>query len=194
MFAPLKLLVRTPALVELSLIGFVYAATQVCLMSFLVVYLAETLRYSLVAAGFALTAANLGGIIGRIVWGAIADRRLAPRALLGALGVAAGLCAWLTAGFGAGWPVTAVFGACVLFGATAIGWNGVQLAEVARSAPPGQVGTITGATGFVTFGGVMVGPPAFALIAVVTDGYRTGFGVFGGLSIACGLWMLVRNR
>ena len=47
-------------------------------MSFLVVYLTETLGYSLVAAGFALTVANLGGIVGRIVWGAVADRCLRP--------------------------------------------------------------------------------------------------------------------
>ena len=38
-------------------------------MSFLVVYLTESLGYSLVAAGFALTVANLGGIVGRILWG-----------------------------------------------------------------------------------------------------------------------------
>ena len=49
------------------------------------------------------------------------------------------------------------------FGATAIGWNGVQLAEVARHAPPGEAGAMTGATGFVTFSGVVVGPPLFAL-------------------------------
>ena len=46
-----------------------------------------------------------------------------------------------------------------LFGATAIGWNGVQLAEVARLAPPGTAGEVTGATGFVTFAGVVIGPP-----------------------------------
>jgi MFS family permease len=192
--APLLHVLRTPALAELALTGFVYAALQVCLMSFLVVYLTETLHYSLVAAGFALTAANLGGIVGRIAWGAIADRQLAPRALLGLIGVAAGFCAWSAAAFGAGWPVVAILGTCVLFGATAIGWNGVQLAEVARSSPAGQVGATTGAAGFVTFSGVMAGPPAFALISVVTDGYRTGFAAFGAFSVACGAWLLVKHR
>jgi len=194
LFAPLMHVLRTPALAELALTAFVYAALQVCLMSFLVVYLTESLHYTLVAAGLALTAANLGGIVGRIGWGAVADRHLAPRALLGLIGVAAGLCAWSTAAFGADWPVGAILGACVLFGATAIGWNGVQLAEVARNSPAGQVGATTGAAGFVTFGGVMIGPPTFALISVVTSGYRTGFVVFGGLSVACGLWLLVRHR
>jgi MFS family permease len=192
--APLGHILRTPVLAELAIIAFVYAALQVCLMSFLVVYLTESLGYSLVAAGLALTVANLGGIVGRILWGAVADFHVAPRTLLGLIGMAAGACAWSTAAFGADWPIAAILALCSLFGATAIGWNGVQLAELARNAPVDEVGAITGAAGFITFGGVVTGPPTFALIAVLTGGYRTGFAVFGGLSIVCGLWLLARDR
>jgi len=192
--APLIRVLRTPALLELALSGFVYAALQVCLMSFLVIYLTETLGYSLVAAGLALTTANLGGIVGRILWGAVADLYVSPRALLGLIGVAAGACAWSAAMFDAGWPIGAILAVCVVFGMTAIGWNGVQLAEVARHAPAGQEGTITGAANFVTFAGVLVGPPVFAAIAALTNGYRVGFAVFGGLSLLCGLALLIKNR
>jgi MFS family permease len=191
---PLKLVLRTPVLAELVVVAFVYAALQVCLMSFLVVYLTESLGFSLVAAGFALTVANLGGIIGRILWGAVADFHLAPRTLLGLIGVAAGVGAWSTAAFGLAWPIAAILVICAFFGATAIGWNGVQLAEVARNAPADQVGAITGAAGFITFGGVVFGPPAFALISTLTGGYRAGFAAFGGLSVGCGLWLLIRRR
>ncbi len=99
--APLRHILRTPVLAELAIVAFVYAALQVCLMSFLVVYLTESLGYSLVAAGLALTVANLGGIVGRILWGAVADFHVAPRTLLGLIGMAAGACAWSTAAFGA---------------------------------------------------------------------------------------------
>jgi MFS family permease len=192
--APLGHILRTPVLAELVVVAFVYAALQVCLMSFLVVYLTESLGHSLVVAGLALTVANLGGIVGRILWGAVADFHVAPRTLLGLIGLAAGACAGSTAAFGVDWPIAAILLLCSLFGATAIGWNGVQLAEVARNAPADEVGAITGAAGFITFGGVVTGPPAFALIAALTGGYRAGFAVFGGLSIACGLWLLVRNQ
>jgi predicted MFS family arabinose efflux permease len=192
--APLRHVWRTPALLELGTVAFIYAGLQACLMSFLVVYLTESLAFSLVAAGFALTVANLGGIVGRILWGAIADFRLPPRALLGLLGIAAGTGAWATVTFTAGWPIVAILAVCACFGVTAIGWNGVQLAEVARHAPAGQVGAITGAASFITFGGVVVAPPAFALIAALTGGYRAGFAVFGGLSIACGIRLLARPR
>ncbi len=69
-----------------------------------------------------------------------------------------------------------------------------MLAEVARLAPANRVGAITGASGFVTFGGVMLGPPVFALIAALTGGYRYGFATFGGLAFGCGVWLLLRRR
>ena len=190
--APLKLIMRSSTLIELALTAFVYAAAQMCLMSFLVVYLTEALGASLLAAGLALTAANLGGIVGRISWGAVADRWVKPRRMLGILGVIAGCCGVATASFDASWPHPALLAICALFGASAIGWNGVQLAEIARHAPPGQAGAITGAAGFVTFAGVVMGPPAFAALAAVSGSYGTGFVVFGATSLACGLWLLRR--
>jgi MFS family permease len=193
-FVPLKLVFATPALTEMAVTGFIYAATQVCLASFLVVYLTETLSFSLVTAGLALTVANVGGIVGRIGWGTVADHYVRPRTLLGLIGLAAGACAYGTAALGAAWPAVAVLGTCAFFGATAIGWNGVQLAEVARNAPDGQAGTITGASGFVTFAGVVLGPTIFALLAALTGSYRVGFAVFGSLSLFCGLWLLSKPR
>ena len=73
------------------------------------------------------------------------------------------------------WPVWLVLPLAALYGATAIGWNGVQLAELARRAPAGQAGAVTGASGFVTFGGVVGGPLLFAGLAGLTGGYRTSF-------------------
>ncbi|MEO5699838.1 MAG: MFS transporter [Casimicrobiaceae bacterium] len=193
LFAPLRTLFRHRGLIELSIAGFVYASMQMCLMSFLVVYLTESLAFALVASGFALTAANLGGIVGRIGWGAVADRWIAPRRMLGILGLAAAGCSYLVANFSATWPSAVLLGVCAVFGATAIGWNGVQLSEVARQAPEGQAGTITGASGFVTFAGVVLGPPLFALLASLSGSYRVGFAVFGTASLVCGSTLLLRK-
>jgi MFS family permease len=188
---PLKLVLGSRALVVLSITGCVYAAMQMCLMSFLVVYLTEGLGFSLVAAGFALTVANLGGIVGRIGWGAAADHFVPPRTMLAMIGVASGVFAYATTAFGTGWPTAALLAVCAFFGATAIGWNGVQLSQVARHAPSGQAGAVTGASGFLTFTGVVLGPPLFAMLASVTGSYRAGFAAFGTLSLLCGLWLLV---
>ncbi|HET9762579.1 MAG TPA: MFS transporter [Casimicrobiaceae bacterium] len=194
LLSPLRTVAQQRALVELSIVGLIYAAMQMCLMSFLVVYLTETLDYPLVAAGLGLTTANVGGIVGRIAWGAVADRWIAPRRLLALIGIATATLAFATASFGATWPVAATLAVAALFGATAIGWNGVQLSQVARHAPTGQAGAITGASGFVTFAGVVSGPPLFALLAAVTDSYRVGFVVFGAACLACGSALLRSAR
>ena len=192
--APLRTVIQHPALVELSIVGFVYAAMQMCLMSFLVVYLTEALGYSLITAGLALTTANVGGIIGRIAWGAVADHWLPPRRLLGVIGIASAACAFAAVAFSAAWPLATLLAVAAGFGATAIGWNGVQLSEIARRAPSGQAGAITGASGFITFAGVVSGPPLFALLAAVTDSYRTGFLVFGTACLICGSALLRRMK
>jgi MFS-type transporter involved in bile tolerance (Atg22 family) len=80
------------------------------------------------------------------------------------------------------------------FGATAIGWNGVQLAEVARRAPPGQAGAVTGACGVITFSGVVLGPPLFAALAAATGSYRNGFLLLAALCVAGSLGLLVPRR
>ena len=191
---PLAIVWRSRTLIELALVSFIYAGTQVCLTSFLVVYLTESLGWSLVGAGFALTAATLGGVVGRIVWGSIADRALPPRRVLGTIGIAAALCGAVLASATPAWPTVLLIVIALFFGATAIGWNGVQLSEVARHAPKGAAGAVTGATAFITFSGVVAGPPVFALLAALTGDYRTGFGVFAALSGASGVLMMMSRR
>ena len=192
LFAPLALLRRSPALRDLSLVAFAYSATQMCLMSFLVVYLTETLHFSLVAAGLALTAATIGGGVGRIGWGYVADRWLSPHRVLMVIGLLAGGSSIAMALATPAWPSLAITAVAALFGVTAIGWNGVQLAEVARLAPPGSAGKVTGAAGFVTFAGVVVGPPSFALLSSVSS-YRVGFATFAAASIIAALTLLRRR-
>ena len=191
---PLAKVFASPILAELALASFFYAALQVSLTSFLVVYLTQALGWSLVGAGLALTIATLAGVAGRILWGAVADRYVPPRMLLALLGTLAGLCSLATAAYPADGPVTPLLILIASFGATAIGWNGVQLAEIARHAPPGEAGAITGASGFITFGGVVFGPSSFGLLAGISGSYRTGFFAIGAAALASGIWSLVRFR
>jgi MFS family permease len=191
--APLAHL-RAPPLRQAALIGFAYSATQVSLTSFLVVYLNEALGYGLVPAGLALSVATLGGVVGRIGWGVVADRWLRARSTLALIGSLAAACAIVLAAAQASWPAAACLALAAVFGATAIGWNGVQLAEVARLAPRGNAGAVTGAVGFVTFSGVVVGPPLFALIASLASSYRVSFAAVAALSAGSALWLLRAGR
>jgi predicted MFS family arabinose efflux permease len=180
---PLAIVLRTPALARLSAISFMYSAVQVSLTSFVVVFLTESLGWTLVAAGLVLTVTTLAGVAGSNAWGALADRAHAPRRVLAWIGVLAAVAAVAFALAAPSWPAIVIGALAALFGGTAIGWNGVQLAEVARQAPLGKAGIVTGASGFVTFFGVVVGPPVYAVIAGGPGGYAAAFGVLAVLAL-----------
>ena len=190
-FAPLRLIFRSPAILKLSLTGAVYAAIQSCLTTYLVVYFADALGWNVIASGLALTCASVAAVPGRLFWGAVADRtRQAIRvlAVIGAIACASGLA---LAASGPGWPALLLLAITVVYGASAIGWNGVQVSEVARRAPPGAAGSMVGASGFLTFSGVMLGPVIFAAIVGASGSYRVGFLV---CAAASGLAALVLAR
>ena len=155
--------------------SFIFAGMQLTLFTYLVSYLNLGLGLTLVTAGLVFSAAQTAGIVGRIVWGAVADRLLGPRRTLAVLGLLmarrAASRSRASRPTGASPAIVAV---CAIFGASAIGWNGVYLAEVARRAPEGQVGVATGGTQFFTFLGALSGPPLFAAAMAVTGSYASG--------------------
>src|SRR5690606_37311309 len=94
-----------PGLRRLALSAFAYAGCQVCVSAFFVIYLADGIGMPLVRAGLIFAVVQVGGIGGRILWGAVAERLLSSRAVLVLLGVLmAGGCA-ATAAFAPDWPL-----------------------------------------------------------------------------------------
>ncbi|MBI3706306.1 MAG: MFS transporter [Proteobacteria bacterium] len=172
---PLRLVLADAALRRLALCAFVFSGMQISATAFLVAYLAHDLDMTLVLAGFILAVAQASGVVGRIAWGVVADRHAEPQLVLGALGLGMTLLAALAAAFTPAWPIPVVVLVCVAWGATAIGWNGVYLAQVARLSPPGRTAEVTGGTFFIMFGGVMIVPTAFATIVGATDSYGVAY-------------------
>jgi MFS family permease len=190
---PIRLALSSGPLRMLSFASLGYAAVQLVFITYFVSYLALELGYGLVTAGLAYACAHGAGIVGRIAWGAVADRWVAPRTMLAVLGLISAACAIAAAAFSPAWPLAAVIAVGMLFGASAVGWNGVYLAEVARVAPPGMVTTATGGTQFLTFAGALAGPPLFAAAVWATGSYAWAFGLFAALSAAVALRLLVRR-
>jgi len=168
---PIKLVMSQPSLRILCSISFLFAITQLSLTTYLVTFLYEDLGWGLIAAGFALTVAQAAGVGGRVLWGWVADNWLGSGYMLfgvaGLLAVSAGAVAF----FDAQTPHWLLYLVLVCLGATAIGWNGVFLAEVARQAPNGQAGMATGGTLGFTFMGVLCGPPLFGVAAARLQSY-----------------------
>ena len=163
-FASVALVWRRRVLRWIALSSFAYSAVQLSLTGFLVTYLVGEAKLSLVLAGTILSATHAAGALGRLAWGWVADRlRSGSLALIvcGALAIAGALA---TAAVGSGWPAWAIGAATVLFGFCAIGWNGVFIAVIARQSTPQEVGDATGGSLVITYAGVIVGPPLFAIL------------------------------
>ena len=193
-FAPLRMVFANPPVLELAIVSLIFGTAQLALFTYFVSYLNLELQYSLVAAGLIYSSAHVAGIVGRIGWGAVADRWLSPRRTLGLLGVIMAFSGIAVASFSADWPLPLVIFASALFGASAVGWNGVYLAEVARLAPAGQVGAITGGTQVLTFIGALTAPPLFGLVVGLAGGYGKAFLVFSLLPGLVGAYLLARAR
>lgn len=175
---PFRLIFASPALVRNVFMALAYAGLQISFFTYIVAYLTESLGYSLVAAGLALSLANAGGIGGRVFWGFVADRTRAARVVLGLLGLAMVGSTLATASFGSAWSSVLVMGICLVFGMTAVGWNGVLISETARLSPPGMAGLVSSGSTFIMFLGVVFYPPVFSLLHHAFDSYRVPFALF----------------
>lgn len=190
----LRTILAVPALRSLCAVGFLLAAVQVCLITFLVVLLVEDYALSIVTAGLVLGVVQVAGVVGRIGWGLAADstrQGLSILLLIGSLIVALAVTLSLI-----GQAVSLAILILTLLGATAIGWNGVFLAETARLAPAGRVGEATAIILSITYLGVFVGPALFGMAAAPLGGYRPAFLLLGfAAAIASVLtWNAQRGR
>jgi len=190
--ATMQLVLSHRRLREMALASLTYSGMQMCLGSFMVVFLHDRVGFGVGSAGAVLAAAMITGIVGRIVWGVVADRWIKPRMLLGLLGCAMSLAAFAVAAVTSSWPLTLVFAVSVVYGGTAVGWNGVYLAEVARIAPPGQAAAATGASLAMTYFGVVALPLMFWAIVHFTGSYAVAFAAAGALTLWRGALLLIR--
>jgi predicted MFS family arabinose efflux permease len=173
-----------PVLRWMSVAALCLAFVQLCAATFLVTMLVAEAGYSLVGAGVMLSLLNAAGVAGRVLWGWLADRTGDSLGLIQkiAMGTTAGCV--VAAFIGPSWPVLLVAAFLVLFGAAAVGWNGLFLAEIARWSPRGRVSIATSAAMTWNYGGILVGPALFASVFKVLGSYTL---TYGALSIVAAI-------
>ncbi len=191
---PIRLVLAHRALATMAGCSFVFSMVQLSLSTYLVTYLYDDLSYGLVGAGVALSFTQAGGVVGRVAWGYVADRWLGAPKTLALLGGVMALSALATAFLTATTPQVWVWVILTIFGASAIGWNGVYLAEVARQAPKGKASMATGGTLAFTYLGVVLGAPVFGALSSFFGTYRAGFLVLMVASAVCGVVLLLNQR
>jgi len=192
-FDAMTLIWRFPTLRWMGLAGFNYAFIQLAISTFTVTILVVEAQFSLIAAGAVLAAVQTAGLLGRLVWGWVADRWGIGDQLLivmGALNTAGGIAMiWI----GPGWSIWAVYGFFVAFAASAYGWTGIFMTSTVNRAPPAYAGTAVGGIGVPVYAGVIFGTAALSLLADAMESVSNAFAIVALLA-AIGTLALAKAR
>lgn len=180
---PIIVLGRTPELARICIAGGCFAVGQGTWFSFFVTYAVTELHLDLTSAGLLFAIMQASGIGGRIFLGWISDRMGSGIATLKVVGIASAVTTIALALTTTAWPFWALAVLAAIAGITVSSWNGVQIAEVARAAPPGLVSETTAGATILIFIGYVVGPAGFAAVIAATGRYDVAYFVVAGLAL-----------
>jgi ACS family hexuronate transporter-like MFS transporter len=188
----MQVLLRDPRLIGVTLTCMLLSASQFVMNAFLTITAVNVVRTSVHVAGFALAAAFIGAVAGRLGWGFASDRyfggdRLVPLAIIGVLaGIAAGMLALLRTG-----AVGPLFLASALLGLTASGWNGLMAAALSEVGGTERAASALGLGLTGIFAASAIAPWIFGLCADRTSLAAAWAGVAGLSLIATApvLWL-----
>lgn len=177
----------------LSLAGLCFASIQLCLSAFTVAFLVGDMHVGIIKAGLAMSAVQIAGVAGRVSWGWIGDAIRSGSIALFASTFVTIVGALATSQMSPAWPHVLMIVTLSAMGFSALGWNGIYLAEVARLAPRDLVARASGGSLFFTFSGVLMGPPAFAALHQLMGAYANAFAALAVVALV-GLSLVVAAR
>lgn len=164
---------------------FCIAGVQLTFQSFFVLFLRDQMHYSLALAGALLALAQGCGVGARIAWSVVSDTLMAQNRRP-ALAAIAAVAMAATLGLALSTPQTA-FGLIVvfaiLFGLSAIGWNGIVMVFVTESAGIARAGSAASVNLAASYVAIFVVPPLFGAIVDATHGYQAAFALLAGLVV-----------
>jgi MFS family permease len=182
---PLRSLSRAPGLWRVSWVGCLLAFPQAVWVTFAATYLVVALGLSLGVAGLVFAVMQATSVIGRVVMGWFADRVATSTTTLALASIASALSTILFGLVGPDWPVWALVLLAAVAGISVSGWNGVQIAEVARRSPPALIGETAAGSVILVYLSNMMGPVGFAAFVALTGRFDYAFMISGALTLFC---------
>lgn len=180
-------------------LGLVFGLAVGAIPAHYTLYLTLDLNYPEAIAGFSLGLVQLGGIVGRILWGWVSDVPLAGDrknsfliimiviVLLKLLNAFAGS---LLAG-----SIWLMFIISFLLGVSALGWSGLFFTVVSERASPEQTGIASGMSLIFLRLGVVIGPPVFGFLGDYFDHYHNSWLVLALVVMTSGLmYYIMQSR
>jgi MFS family permease len=181
----LRALSRAQGLWRVSWVGGLLAFPQAVWVTFAATYLVVALDRSLSLAGLVFATMQATSVIGRVVVGWFADRVASATTTLALASVASAVSTILFGLASADWPVWALLLLAAVGGISVSGWNGVQIAEVARRSPHGMVAETAAGSVILVYASNMLGPICFAAFVAATGRFDHAFILSGAFSLLC---------
>lgn len=178
----LREILRNAGVRRTTEVAMLLVTAQLCYQGYLALYLVDRLGWSKPAAAALLVAVHVGGVLGRMAWGALSDRRYGGRrvpALSWCAGV--GLLFPLVLIALARFPQRpAVAIAALAGGVLLLGWNGLYVTLVTENAGPAQGATAMGMSMTALYLTTIVALPLFGWLVDHTS-YTLGWAAIAGI-------------
>lgn len=160
--------------------GFLMGGVQVTIFTFLALYLVDEKSMSPEGAGSRLALLLSAGLVGRIAWGWVSDRRHHDRARVLQLISFVSAAALLLLSVVESWALPFML---LLIGLCSVGWNGVYIASITEATTPRLIGLVTGRSMTLVNLGAVLMPPAFGLLVRAPHGWVLAWSMCGALSL-----------
>ncbi len=179
-------LLRRKEVGALTLFSFTFGGAQWCFLTYISLYLTDTLGASVLLAGTVLGVAQMAGAGGRIIWGMVSDRvfhgtRVPVLLVISLVAILATVAMALSS---AQTPFVVVAGLAAMLGFTLQGWNGLPHVLGPELAGPRAAGLAVGLINSAGFVGVIVFPPIFGFLVDATGSYRAAWMALIVLAVA----------
>lgn len=179
------------SIMRLAGYGMLLGAGGSAITTYLALFAQESLGVGVAAAGRAVALVGVLGIIGRISWGRISERRLGPgRSLEFIALIAAGTAMLLAAAPRLG--IISLWLAAIGVGVSAVSWNAVGMLAIIVDVAPAETGRASGVVlaGFLS--GVAFGAPLLGRSVDLLGTYTPGW--LGTAVVFLIAWSLIRGK
>ncbi len=181
--AGLRDLARRKDILAGLIYAFILSGGQWCFLTYVELYLNETLGMSIPLAASLLALGQVSGTGSRVLWGLFSDRffcgRRKPVLLL--VGALAALTTLFVALLSSATPFWIIWILIALWGSTVMGWNGIYLALVSELAGIRVAGLAIGLSSTFAFLGIVVVPPVFGFLVDAGFSYRLAWIALAGV-------------
>ena len=178
---PMKEVISNKNILLLAVEGFFRVGVQTAFLAYVILYLQNALKLSVVTAAFFFALAHASGAVGRIAWGVASDRIFGGqrKRIYLVIALISGISFFIFGNLTLSTPIWMLTLVVLLVGFTAVGHQGVGLSLLVEAAGKECTGTASGFSQSFYFSGVVLMAPLFGFMVDTFGNYRYAWMVLG---------------